>query len=126
MGKQKPTSLELQVLGVLWEKKKATAREVLVAMPDSKPRAYTTVLSVLQGMEKKGFVKRATSGVTHIWSTKVSRKETTEPVLRELIQNAFGGNPAMAMQQLLSSEKVTAAELDELRRILDEAKRGEK
>ena len=126
MGKQKPTALELQVLGVLWGKKKATAREVLGAMPDSKPRAYTTVLSVLQGMEKKGFVERATSGVTHIWSAKVSRRETTAPVLHELIQNAFAGNPAMAMQQLLSSEKVSTAELDELRKILDHAKRSAK
>lgn len=123
MDRQKPSALELQVLGVLWEKRKATAREVLEAMPDSKPRAYTTVLSVLQGMEKKGFVKRATSGVAHIWSAKVSREQTTTPVLRELIQNAFAGSPAMALQQLLGSEKVSADEIDELRKILDDAKK---
>lgn len=123
MDKQKPSALELQVLGVLWEKGKATAREVLEAMPDSKPRAYTTVLSVLQGMEKKGFVKRATSGVTHVWSAKVSRAQTTTPVFRELIQNAFAGSPAMALQQLLGSEKISAKELAELRKILDDAKK---
>lgn len=122
MGKQKPSALELQVLGVLWEKGSATAREVLEAMPDSKPRAYTTVLSVMQGMDKKGFVKRTTSGVTHVWSAKVTREQTTGPVLRELIQNAFCGSPAMALQQLLGSEKISSEELAELRKILDNAK----
>ena len=121
MKKQKPSALELQVLGVLWEKGSATAREVLESMPDGKSRAYTTVLSVLQGMEKKRFVKRATSGVTHVWSAKVTREQTTTPVLRELIQNAFGGSPAMALQQLLGSEKVSAEEIEELRKILDTA-----
>lgn len=124
MKKPKPSALELQILGVLWEKETAKAREVLEAMPDSKPRAYTTILSVLQGMEKKGFVKRATSGVAHIWRAKVSREQATTPVLRELIQNAFGGSPAMALQQLLGSEKVSPEELDELRKILDDAKKG--
>jgi len=124
MGKPKPSALELQVLGVLWQRGNATAREVLDSMPDGKARAYTTVLTVLQGLEKKGFVKRATTGVSHVWSAKASREKTTAPVLRELIQNAFGGSPVMAMQQLLGSEKVSAAELDELRKILDDAKRG--
>ncbi len=122
MKKGKPSSLELQVLGVLWEKGKATAREVMDAMPDRKPRAYTTVLSVLQGMEKKGLVKRATNGVTHIWQAGVSREATATPALRELVKNAFGGNMAVALQQLLGSEKLSSEEIDELRNLLDAAK----
>lgn len=124
MMKKKPTALELQILGVLWEKKAATAREVMDLMPDRKPRAYTTVLSVLQGMEKKRLVVRTTSGVTHIWKATVTRENTTHTVFREIIQNAFNGSPAMALQHLLRSEKISAEEIDELRKILDEAKRG--
>lgn len=126
MKKVKPSSLELQILGVLWKKGKATAREVLETMPDHKPRAYTTVLSVLQGMEKKRLVKRETSGVTHIWQAGVSREATATPVLRELVQNAFGGNAAMALQQLLGSDGLSSAEIDELRNLLDEAKGSDK
>ncbi|MDF7800337.1 BlaI/MecI/CopY family transcriptional regulator [Pontiellaceae bacterium B1224] len=125
MGKLSPSALELQVLGVLWEKGHATAREVLESMPDQKTRAYTTVLTVLQGMERKGLVGRETSGVTHIWNAKVSREQTATPVLRELIQNAFCGRPAMALQQLLGSDQISAAEIDELRQLLDDAKGGE-
>lgn len=126
MSKPKPSALELQVLGVLWDKQKATARDVLNAMPDHKERAYTTILSVLQGMQKKGLVKRSTTGVTHIWSAAVTRAQTTKPVLRDLIRDAFSGSPAMALQQLLGSEKMSADEIDELRSLLDDAKRNSK
>ena len=50
---RQPSELELQVLNVLWEKTKGTVREVMEALPDGKQRAYTTVLSVMQLMEKK-------------------------------------------------------------------------
>jgi predicted transcriptional regulator len=126
MIRKKPSALELQVLGVLWEKQKATAREVLNAMPDHKERAYTTILSVLQGMQKKGFVKRSTTGVTHIWSAKVTREQTTTPVLRELIRDAFSGSPALALQQLLDSENISTEEIGELRKLLDDAKGSSK
>lgn len=124
MGHIKPSALELQVLGVLWEKGRATAREVLEGMPDHKPRAYTTILTVLQGMEKKGLVQRKTGGVTHVWRASVSREQGATPVLRELIQNAFGGKTAVMLQQLLGSEGISEAEIVELRNILDEAKGG--
>ena len=124
MPKKKPSALELQILGVLWDKEKATAREVLNAMPDNKPRAYTTILSVLQGMQKKGFVKRSTNEVTHIWSARISRESATAPVLHELIQNAFSGSPAMALQQLIQSEKISPDELNELRELLNHSKQS--
>ena len=126
MSKPKPSALELQVLGVLWDRKKATARDVLNAMPDGKPRAYTTILSVLQSMQKKGLVKRTTTDVTHIWSAAVSREQTTKPVLRDLIRDAFNGSPAMALQQLLGSSAMSADQIDELRSLLDDAKRKSK
>jgi predicted transcriptional regulator len=52
--KYQPAEFELQVLGVLWEHGPSTVREVLERLPDGKPRAYTSVLSVMQVMQKKG------------------------------------------------------------------------
>ena len=49
-----PSPLELQVLSVLWEHGDCTVRTVLENLPDGRDRAYTTALSVLQTMERKG------------------------------------------------------------------------
>ena len=58
----RPSGVELQVLAVLWDKGPSSVRAVLEAMPDGKDRAYTTVLSVMQVLEKKGLVGHTAAG----------------------------------------------------------------
>ncbi|MCA9092782.1 MAG: BlaI/MecI/CopY family transcriptional regulator, partial [Planctomycetaceae bacterium] len=53
---KKPSDLELQILHVLWQAGPSTVRDVLEKLPDQKKRAYTSVLSVMQVMQKKGFL----------------------------------------------------------------------
>ena len=115
----KPSDLELQVLGVLWERGPLTARQVLESLPDGKRRAYTTVLSVMQVMEKKGLLARKVDDVTHIWRPAGTRRQALGPLLKGLVRNVFGGRPSQALQQLLSDTPVDQAELDAIRAMID-------
>jgi predicted transcriptional regulator len=119
-GLPKPTDAELQVLSVLWEHGPATAREVLDRMPDGKPRSYTTVLTIMQLMEKKGLLHRRVSGRAHVYRPAASRRRIIRPMLRDLVSRAFGGSPAQLVQQLLSDESVDPQQLQEIRSLLDE------
>ncbi len=120
MANAKPSELELQVLSVLWERGPLTARETLAAMPDGKERAYTTVLSVLQGMEKKGLVRHTRRGTAHVYHPEVTRQQALGPILRRLVSHVFGGSPAAAMQQLLSETNVDDEELRRIRALIDQ------
>jgi predicted transcriptional regulator len=53
-----PSNLEFQVLSILWASTGSTVHEVWNQLPDGKPRAYTTVLAVLQKLEQKGHVRK--------------------------------------------------------------------
>lgn len=119
--RKRPSDLELQVLGVLWEGGPMTARQVLELLGDGKRRAYTTVLSVMQGMERKGYVKRKVDGVAHIWRPAVTRDRVMGPMMKNLVRGVFGGRPSEALQHLLSDASVDEEELSEIRRLLDEA-----
>jgi predicted transcriptional regulator len=121
MAKVRPSELELQVLGVLWDRGPSPVRAVLEAMPDGKDRAYTTILSVMQVMEKKGLVGHTTPGPAHIYHAKVRRDQVLGPLMRDLLRNAFGGSPARALQCLLEQAELRDGELDEIRRMIDEA-----
>lgn len=116
----RPSELELQVLAVLWREGAATAREVSERMPDGKARAYTTVLSVLQVLEKKGLVKHRRDGRAHRYSAVVTKRQVLGPMLRQLVTNVFGGSPSTAVQHLLAENKVSAEELDEIRALIAE------
>jgi len=116
--KTKPSDLELQVLSVLWESGPLTVRGLLDALPDGKKRAYTTVLSVVQVMEKKGLVTHERRGLAHVYRPMVKQGQVLQPLLRELTRNVFGGSPASVLQFLLKGSDVSEAELAEIRRLV--------
>lgn len=116
----RPSDLELQVLSVLWEQGPLTVRQVLGALPDGKKRAYTTVLSIMQIMEKKGLLDHKRNGLTHVYFPKVTAKQVLRPMMRDLVRNFFGGRPSTAMQYLLSEGSVKQDEIDEIRRLIDQ------
>src|SRR5262249_22118971 len=91
-------------------------------LEDGKDRAYTSVLSVMQVMQKKGLlgVEKQRDGLAHIFKPLVSREDVARPLLRGLVTKVFGGRTHAAVQQLLDADHVDGAEIDRLRALLDE------
>lgn len=114
----KPSDLEIQILSVLWDKGASSAREVLQAMPDRKKRAYTSVLSVMQVMEKKGLLKHTNRGVAHVYSPAVSKRTVIRPFMRKVLNEVFGGRPSAMMQALLTETTVSDTELAQIHKLL--------
>ena len=117
---KEPSRLELQVLSVLWERGRAPVREVQEALPDGKTRAYTTVLTVLQVMERKGLLTHVSAGNTHVYQPTTTRRQTIGPVLKNFVRQVFGGSPATVMQQLLAEHEVSPEELARLKQLIAE------
>lgn len=121
-----PSDLELQVLSILWERGPSTVHAVRDGLPDGKARAYTTVLTVMQNMEKKGLVTHSQQGQANVYRPLVKKRQVLRPLMKDLLNNIFGGSPAEALQCLLDSTKVDDEELAQIREILADAaaKRG--
>jgi len=118
MKTAKPSDLEMQILSVLWDRGSSTAREVLEAMPDGKKRAYTSILSVMQVMEKKGLLKHTNRGVAHVYSPAVSKSKIIQPFMRRVLNEVFAGRPAAMMQALLTETPVSDTEMAEIQKLL--------
>ena len=115
-----PSDFELQILGVLWNRGEATARQVLEALPDNKPRAYTSVLSVMQVMEKKGFLTHRLEGKANIYRAKVTQSRIMGGVMGRLVDLVFGGRRTAVLQTLLEDKSLSPEELAEMRRVIEE------
>jgi BlaI family penicillinase repressor len=114
-----PSNLELQALAVLWQLGPATVREVREDLPDGRERAYTTVLTVLQNLQRKGLVRLARTSRhlpsatrAHLYMAARSRREILRPLLRGLITNVFRGSPAGLIEHVLTEVGLTRAEKD--------------
>lgn len=117
-----PSEFELQILGALWEHGSGTVRQVLDWLTDGKSRAYTSVLSVMQVMHKKGLlaVEKEREGLAHVFTPLVTREQIVVPLLRGLVSKIFGGSTRVAVQQLMNADGVKGDEIQQLRQLLDE------
>ena len=115
----KPSDLEMQILSVLWENGPSTARQVLSSMPDKKSRAYTTILSAMQVMEKKNLLTHTTQGLSHVFSPAIERDQVIKPFIRKVVDEVFFGRPTALVQALLGDENVSPQELDQIRELLN-------
>lgn len=118
--KQKPTDAELALLAVLWQRGPSTVREIHDSLGAEKETGYTTTLKILQKMTEKGLVRRDESQRSHIYHAAVAAEQTQRQLVRDLLRRAFGGSPANLVVQALASEKASAQELAEIRKLLDE------
>ncbi len=124
MAKQaKPTEGELEILNVLWQKGKATVREVHEIILQSKDAGYTTTLKLMQIMFEKGLVLRDDSAKTHIYQPNVSKEETQNQFVGKMITSLFGGSSSQLVMQALGSQTPTKKELDEIQQYLNNLKK---
>lgn len=120
----RPTNAELAILSVLWRRGPSTVRDVHEALGEGRGEAvgYTTVLKLLQIMTEKKLVTRDTRSRTHVYAAAVSEATTRDQLLSDLVDRAFGGSSLALVLQALSTTRATPAELEQIRRLLDERK----
>ena len=116
--RRKPTDAELAILRVLWARGPSTVRQVAEVM--GRETGYTTVLKLMQIMTEKGLVVRDESQRAHVYEASHSEQRMQRHIVADLVERAFGGSPAKLVMQALSGRKASAAELNEIRELLDE------
>ncbi|MCX7826658.1 MAG: BlaI/MecI/CopY family transcriptional regulator [Verrucomicrobiae bacterium] len=115
-----PTAGELEVLRVLWEKGACTVREVLDEVNKIRPRAYTSVMTLLNIMADKGLVEREPEGRAFRYRARRSREKTLGKIVSDVLGRAFAGSTSQLVAQLLRESHPSPEELAEIRRAINE------
>lgn len=116
----KPTESELEILSLLWQREKASVREIHEKLAETKDTGYTTTLKTLQNMFSKGLVTRDDTQRTHVYYPALDRAKTQKSLLGTFLESTFGGSAKNLVMQALGQSNPSKEELDEIRRFLDE------
>lgn len=122
-----PTGLELEILKVLWDKAPCTVREVRAAMAaDGRELAHTSLITTLNVMFDKGFVKRMPSkeGRSYAFEPKVSRTDVSQGMVGDLVERVFEGSAPALLLSLLEHEQLDGADHAELRQAIERFRKG--
>ena len=121
------SATELEILKVLWDEGPGTVRDVLGHLEGrEKTWAYTTVLTLLQRLQDKGFVRSEKGRPAHTFRAAVSRDELVGRRLEVLARDLCDGAATPIVQALVEGRRFSKKEVAEFRRLLDSLERGEK
>ena len=126
MDRQSLDSLgELQraVMEVVWRRGEASVHDVLRELSRRKKLAYTTVLTVLQKLEKAGWLEHRNEGKSYIYLPTASREEAGAGSVRGFLKRVFEGDAVAMFQHLIRESDLSDEELGELRAMIDDKRK---
>ncbi|PWU08690.1 MAG: CopY family transcriptional regulator [Terriglobia bacterium] len=87
-----PPPLELLCLQALWTLEEGDVKKVQAVVSQSRPLAYTTIMTVLERLVRKGKLRRRKKGRAFLYSPELSRDAMRRAAIRELVEGFFDGS----------------------------------
>jgi predicted transcriptional regulator len=113
------TEAEYRLMDVVWDLGNATVAEVHARL-EQHPIAYTTVLSTLTILERKGYVRHTVRGKANVYRPRVERDAARRTVVANVLTTFFGGSTRALMLNLLEAETLGPEEERRLRALLED------
>jgi BlaI family transcriptional regulator, penicillinase repressor len=116
------TGQELEIMKVVWERNEVTVRDVYETLRARRPIAYTTVLTMMKVLDRKGFVEADRAERTHVYRPAKPQQRVVGDMLRDFVDRVFNGSAEPLLQHLVRDGRLSAAELRTILRRLRERK----
>src|SRR5262245_39941213 len=117
------TAHELQIMEVVWRHEEgATVRDVYEALRAKRPIAYTTVMTNLKTLERKGYLKTTQQERAYVYRPAKPKQQVVRAMVREFIDRVFNGSARPLLAHMIEDEQLTDAEIRDITRMLKEKK----
>lgn len=116
------TDAELRLMEIVWKIGAATVADVVEGVTGNPPLSYSTVLTMLRILERKGYLVHSTQGRAFVYKPAVERSAARDSAVRHLVRRFFDGSTDLLLLNLLEDRKITPRELTRLRKRIEEDK----
>ena len=106
---------------VVWRQKDVSVREVYETLRERRSVAYTTVMTMMNTLETKGYLKKALDGRAYRYRAAIRERRVVTAMVREFVERVFDGSSGPLLAHLVTSTELSESEREELRRLIDEA-----
>jgi len=106
------TPHELEIMQIVWDRTEVTVRDVYEELRQRRKVAYTTVMTLMHILEKKGHLKKSTAARP--------RRQTISALLKDFMDRVFNGSAKPLLVHLVSDGRLSKSEIEELRELLKE------
>ena len=105
---------------VVWRKDEATVRDVYEALQETRPVAYTTVMTMMRILQEKGYLTKATNDRAHVYRPAKPSQQVIGGMVRDFLDRVFDGASDALLVHLARDNKLTAKQRRIVRQLLDD------
>jgi len=116
-----PSPLEWEIMNVIWDSgKNPSVREVLETAYPNGEKAYTTVQTVMNNLESKGFLTKEKIGLVNFYKPLKKRKDLLKKETSKFVENVFGGSFQALASYTVASDSLSNDEIADLKKLISE------
>ena len=115
------TEQELEIMKVVWELQTATVRDVYEALLRRRKIAYTTVMTMMNILEEKGYLKKRAEDKAHVYRPAQAKAKVIRAMVQEFVERVFNGAAQPLLVQLVKDRHLSEKDLAEISRQIKEA-----
>jgi predicted transcriptional regulator len=122
MQSRKPvlTVQELEIMKIVWRSGASTVRGVYEDLLERRKIAYTTVMTMMNILEQKGYLKKTQKDRAYVYQATRPQKQVIRGMVREFVDRVFNGSAEPLLLHLVEDRRLSESDLDEIRRLLRE------
>lgn len=112
------TEQELEIMKLVWERDRATVRDVYEALLERRKIAYTTVMTMMNILEQKKYLRKSAEDRAYIYRPAKPKKQVIKGMVREFVDRVFNGSAEPLLVHLIEDRRLSNKDLDEIARMI--------
>jgi BlaI family penicillinase repressor len=118
------TGQELEIMKVIWRLGPVTVRQVYEDLLNRRKIAYTTVMTMMNILESKGFLKKKQGEKAFVYAPSKPERQVLRAMVREFVDRVFNGAAEPLLVHLVEDDRLTAKDLDDIRSTIQKGKKS--
>jgi predicted transcriptional regulator len=114
------TPQELSIMKVVWRLETPTVRAVYEALRKTRAIAYTTVMTMMNVLEDKGYLEKKSNGRAHVYTPTKPRHQVVGAMVRDFVDRVFDGASSSLLLHLAKDSRLTERQRKAVQRIIEE------
>ena len=111
------TGQELEIMKIVWERNRATVRDVYETLLERRKVAYTTVMTMMKILEQKKYLKRSQVDRAYVYRPAQPQRQVIGAMVREFVNRVFNGSAEPLLVHLVEEGDLSREELEEIARL---------
>lgn len=116
------TDQELEIMKIVWQRERASVRDVYEALLERRKIAYTSVMTMMKILEQKNYLKKSQEERAYIYTPTRPQKQVIKGLVREFVNRVFNGSVEPLLVHLVEDRRLAKSDLEEISRMIGKNK----